>query len=307
VSLARPVLPEKTYLVTRRATRRHFLFRPDEDRAIQRAFLYCVAVIAGELGVLVHAAVLMSDHYHLVVTDVRGRFPDFVRELHRTLAGITKCHRGWAEEVFNKSQTSRVELVTPAAIANAIGYTIANPVAAFLVRFAHEWPGVTTRVDDIGSGRVIRIERSERYLDPENPRWPAVAELTYPMPRPLLVAHGSLEAARAPIRAALERHVKEAHDQARRDGKSFLGARRATRVPFTGRASSYEDFGACNPTFAAAGDPEAAARAHAERRSFLGRYADALRRWRSGERTVVFPCGTWLMHVLHRATVARPP
>ncbi len=274
---------------------------------MQRIFLYLLAVVAAEQGVLIHAVVVMSDHVHIVMTDVRGVFPSFARELHRLLANVTKCHRGWPEEVFNKSQTSRVELVTPGAIADKIGYTLANPVACFAVRYPGDWPGVTTRVDDIGSGRVVRVERPQHYLDPDNPRWPAVAELAFPLPEPLVTARGSEDEARAAIRAAVERHVEKAHEEARTRGKSFLGARRATRISVTARASSPERFGSRNPTFAAGGDLVAAARACAESAFFLGRYADALRCWRSGDREVIFPAGTWWMRVHHRARCADPP
>jgi REP element-mobilizing transposase RayT len=288
-------------------TRRHFVFRPDESRKMQRIFLFCLAVIAKEFGIQVHAVVVLSDHYHMIITDVRGVFPKFIAELHRTLADVTKCYRGWPEEVFNKSQTSRVELVTPEAIANETGYVIANPVAAFLVRDPRDWPGVTTRVADIGAGHVLCIDRPEHYLDPDNPRWPAVAELTLTMADMLLAAHGDADAARAAIDAAVARHVREALDEARRKKATFLGARRAQRVPITDRASSDEEFGARNPTFAAAGDKEAAARARAARTDFLTRYYDALRRWCAGDRTAIFPRGTWWLHVFHRAPVAQPP
>jgi REP element-mobilizing transposase RayT len=307
VSRPRSVLPGKTYFVTRRATRRHFLFRPDAQREMQGIFLYCLAVVAKEFGVIVHAVVVMSDHYHMVVTDVHGVFPDFTRELHRMLANVTKCHRGWAEEVFNKSQTSRVELLTVAAIIEKIAYVLANPVACFAVRYAYDWPGVMTRIEDIGSETVLCIDRPTIYLDPETRRWPDVAELGFAMPAEVVAERGSLEAARAAIRAALDEKVKEAHAEAKRLGETFRGARRATRIPFTSRASSFEPFGERNPTFAAAGDRAAAGRARTTLRAFLTGHAAAFERWRTGDRSVVFPSGTWLMRVLHGAAVAQPP
>ncbi len=307
MSLPRPVIEGKSYLVTRRATRRYFVFRPDENKGMQRIFLYCLAVVAAEHGVVVHAVVLMSDHVHVVLTDVRGVFPDFVRELHRTLANVTKCHRGWPEEVFNKSQTSRVELLTPGALADKIGYTLANPVACFAVRYPADWPGVTTRVDDMGSGVVIRIERPGPYFDPENTRWPDVAELSFALPDALVQAHGSDDGARAAIRAALDRHVEQAHREARRLGKTFLGARRVMRAPITARGTSYEVLGERNPTFAAAGETESAMRATYERSAFLSGYAEALERWQAGDRDAAFPHGTWWMRVHHHANCAQPP
>lgn len=66
MTLARPVMPGTTYLVTRRCLGRRFLLRP--DRELNRAFLYCLAVAARKYGIQVHALCVMSNHYHVAVT-----------------------------------------------------------------------------------------------------------------------------------------------------------------------------------------------------------------------------------------------
>ena len=45
-----------------------------------------LALFASQYGIQIHAYVVMSDHYHLVVTDTRGRMPDFQRDLNSLLA-----------------------------------------------------------------------------------------------------------------------------------------------------------------------------------------------------------------------------
>ncbi|MGB5809092.1 MAG: transposase, partial [Polyangiales bacterium] len=109
----RIVYEGKVVALSRRTTRRHFLFNPDESRTLERMYWYCLGLAAQEHGVVVHAATLMSTHSHEVVTDVRGELPHFNRRFHRLMALCTKAYRGWPEEVFNKDKTGEHELVTP--------------------------------------------------------------------------------------------------------------------------------------------------------------------------------------------------
>jgi len=305
MSVPRAVLPGLTVMVSRRTTRRHFLFRPDESRACQLGFLYILAVVAKELGVLVHAVVLMSDHLHAIVTDTRGVLPDFHREHHRLFANFTKVLRGWSEEVFNKSQTSVVELLTPDVLVQKLAYVIANPVACGAVRYSDEWPGVTVSANDIGR-RVFRIERPKHYFDPDNPRWPDVVELPIVMPEALVRDRGE-EQARRDIALAVERHEAEAHAEARKENKTFLGARRVMSVPIHARGSEYEEFGARNPSFAAGRDTPAAFEAVRQRRTFRSDHRDALERWRQGDRTVVLYGGRSAPYWLAPAGFRAPP
>ncbi len=90
----RRIIAGETYLVTRRCYQRTFRLRPCPDT--NRVFLYCLALAAKSTGVLIHAACVMSNHHHLVVTDVRGVLPDFLRELHRLSAkALNALHGEW--------------------------------------------------------------------------------------------------------------------------------------------------------------------------------------------------------------------
>jgi len=84
MSLPRPVLPNTTYLVTRRCLGRRFLLRP--DAALNQLFLYCLALGAQKYGIAVHGLSVMSNHYHLTLTDERGVLPDFMGWLNSQLA-----------------------------------------------------------------------------------------------------------------------------------------------------------------------------------------------------------------------------
>ncbi len=119
MTLPRCILPGVTYLVTRRSLRRHFLFRPDDE--MNELFRYCLAVMAERHGVEVHAAVLMSTHEHLVLSDPRGVLPCFLQQLHRLVALGTKVLRKWEGAVWDHERPSVVELRTEDAILEKIG------------------------------------------------------------------------------------------------------------------------------------------------------------------------------------------
>jgi len=179
VSQPRRILPNATYLITRRTILRHMLFRP--DRVMTQILVYLLAVMANRHGLRVHAFCAMSDHVHLVVTDERGTLPDFLQAFHRTVALCTQVLRQWGTAVWDHSPTSVVRLETPAAVVEKIAYVLANPVAAGLVRHAHEWPGAKVLVDEIGQG-TLSASRPQVYLNPRNRKWPVEATLPVSLP-----------------------------------------------------------------------------------------------------------------------------
>jgi len=299
------VVPGKVWAVDRRTTRRYFLLKPDERRAVAEAFWYCLAVHAKRYGILIHAATLMSTHLHLVYTDVYGVQPLFKRDFHRDFANCVKAILGWPEEVFNKQSGGERELLNAKAIIKEIGYAIGNPVEAFAVRYAKDWPGAITLPKDIGR-RVIRVKRPTAYFDSRNPHYPDVVELRIVMPEALTDCYGD-DRARALIAAEVQQIERGALAESKRRGIAFKGARRVLRTPHTARARSYEVFGKINPRFTAAGDPELAKRKIQELRDFDEKYERALRRWVAGDRRVEFPYGTWWMRVHHGARVRPPP
>jgi REP element-mobilizing transposase RayT len=297
MSQPRTILPGATYLLTRRVLRRHFLLRP--DAALTNLILYALAVSAQRFGIQVHAFCAMSTHLHLVVTDERGVLPKFLGFFHRIVALGTKVLRTWEGPVWDHEPTSVVRLMTRAALVEEIAYTLANPVAAGLVRHASEWPGAKVLVDELGAG-VLRAARPDVYLDPKNPRWPADVTLEVSLPPGL--GEGEAENFRREVADKLAREEAKAH--AEQAGKSVLGAERAGSVSPRERATSSEPLRALNPTFAVGrGGKEAWLCAAAAVRAFRGAYRAALAEWCNGVRDVLFPEGTWWMRVHHAASV----
>jgi putative transposase len=300
MSQPRSIVSGATYLLTRRTLRRHLLLRP--DAAITQLIIYALAVSASRYGLQVHAICAMSTHIHLVVTDSKGVLPRFLHHFHRLIALGTKVLRSWEGPVWDHEPTSVVRLMTRASIVEKIAYTLANPVAAGLVRSAHEWPGAKVLVAEIGRAE-LRAKRPDVYFDASNSAWPEVA--TVPLTCPPEIKEEDTEEFCRTVAVELERQEKAARAEVQRRGISFLGARRAVKVPPHERASRFEALHDINPTFAVGRrNKDALHRAAAAVRGFRLAYRNALKQWCAGVRSVVFPEGTWWMNVLHAVNVA---
>ena len=280
----------RTWLVTRRTTRRHFLLRPDADGTTQQIYWYTTAVLARKFGIRVHAVQMLSTHMHEVLTDVRGELPAFVRERNRALANALKRHRHWPEEVFQRGPASYVELYGTTALLREIGYTVANCVEAGLVRSPDKWPGVTVSADDIGR-RVVEVERPAMYFDPTNPVWPERASLPIEMPQSMLDTFG--EAARATIRRAVSLAVEQARGLSRKAGRAVGSVANLMRIPFATRARSPDGARRGSPTFATGGDAALTKLALTERKIFSTKYRQAVERLGAFVEGAAFPEGSW--------------
>jgi hypothetical protein len=276
------------------------LLRPDS--VMTQIIVYWLAVAAARTGLQVHAFCAMSTHIHLVVTDVEGNLPDFLGFFHRMVALCTMAYRRWDASIWDGSATSVVRLATPVAVVEKIAYVLANPVAAGLVRRAHEWPGAKVLVDQIGDGK-LSARRPEVYSNPKN--WPEEATLPIVLP-PGLTPEEEASFHRQ-VATEVARLEAEAEAQMAEQGRVPLGVEGARNVPPTARATSVEPTIDRNPTFAV-GPHQGSAwqNAVAALRAFRTAYRDAFQRWCAGVRTIVFPAGTWLMHKLHRAAVSEP-
>ena len=297
---ARQILRGETHLVSRRTILQHMLLRPDEQ--MNQILIYLLAAIAHRCGIQVHAFCAMSDHIHLVVTDVRGNLPAFSHAFHLLVARCTKVLRGWDEPVWDKDPTSVVHLKTETAVVEKIAYVIANPVTAGLVRHAHEWPGAKTLVDDIGQG-TLEAGRPKVYLNQKSRKWPERMALPITLPPYIDAARG--DAFRAQVAAEVARLEAHAHAEMEAQRRSVLGAEQAVIVPPTARAKKDEPAVDRNPRFAVGRNQgDAGRQAAAALRAFHASYRAALEQWRAGKRDAVFPEGTWWMRVFHGAAVA---
>lgn len=290
----RCVLPGLTVMITRRCLRRTQLLRPDPH--LNQLYLYCLALMARRHGIAVHAAVIMSNHEHLIVTDTRGTLPSFMRELHRLVALGVKVLRKWEGAVWDHERPSVVHLRTQQAVIEKLAYLMANPVQAGLVRRAKDWPGLRVLPHELGRA-CLRAKRPAQYFDQENQIWPADAELQLELP-------DLGELTPDEFRAAVASELHEQEDAATRELQAqkwtVRGAASVLKASPYVRAHSWEPIRSRNPTFAVGRlQKDAFFAAVGALRAFRRAYQEALARWRRGVRCHSFPLGTWLMRTLH--------
>jgi putative transposase len=283
MTLPRCVLEGTTYLVTRRCIGRRFLLRPDAE--FNRLFVYCLARAADQHGIEVHALGVMSNHYHLVVTDIRGVLPDFMMSLNRSLAMSIKRLRDWDEVVWEPNiPYSAVELGGPSEILDKVAYTLLNPVSAGLVRTPERWPGVLSTLEQLRGG-TLTAERPRVWFKDKAPKNVAL-RWTVPAGFPSKAGYlGALE-------ALLRSRLTELRTESRRRGRSYLGSIRVRKTQVNDRPKTKKQRFGRNPTFSAL-TRKVWLDAMKALRAFRSAYRAAYAAWRSGDRDTEFPLGTW--------------
>lgn len=289
----RRILPGSTYLVTRRCTQRQFLLTPTTRRHV-RAFLYCLAYAAARTGVLIHAVVVMGNHYHLVVTDTLGVLPVFAECLNKLVAKCMNAMLGRWENFWASEQVSYVRLLDDAAVIDKIAYTLCNPVQEGLVERGNQWPGL--RLGRPGSYRVRRPRKFFREMGP----MPGSIELELTTPPVAELSAG--EAQRHIDQVVAEREL-EARNRVRAAGRQFKGRRAVIEQdPFASPATR-EVRRELSPQVACR-NKWLRIETLLQCVEFTKQHAEALKGWCREQRDVVFPAGTYLMRVRHQVRCA---
>jgi len=143
-------------MITRRCTQRQFLLRP--DAATNNAFTYCLIEAAQRCEIDVLLPCAMSNHYHAVIFDRCGRYPELVEHFHKMFARSQNALRGRWENFWASEQVCVVTLVDRDAVMDKLVYTAANPVQDHLVDRVHHWPGVNG-LTPLLAGRPLRATR----------------------------------------------------------------------------------------------------------------------------------------------------
>jgi REP element-mobilizing transposase RayT len=282
----RRIVRRATYLLSRRCTQREFLLKPS---ALTNLILkYVLAIAAERYSVLIHAACFMSNHFHLVVTDVLGNLPEFTRILDGIVAKALNSLYGRWENLWAPSSYSAVLLETPEDIIEKVAYTLANPASAGLVEHGRQWPGVWSDPWSIG-GRGEWVERPGHYFSAS---MPDKERLVFSVPP----GCGPAEAFRAKVIARVDEFEKAAAAERAANGMTVLGVRRVMKQRHTERPRTYEPHRVLDPRVAAR-DKWKRIELLQQLVSFLERYHRAWEKFCGGNRKALFPPGTYLMRV----------
>jgi hypothetical protein len=242
-------------------------------------------------GVLLHAICVMSNHHHLVITDVRGVLPVFLRELHRAIAKALNLAHNQVENLWAAEPASAVVLASAEDVLDKMAYLALNPVEAGLVASPSQWPGLRAWLPT-----HIPAPRPDVYFAnaPLNER-PAVEVTEAPM-------LATMPDWRNRLKSEIQSRVASVRARFAREGRKPLGPKVVKSQSILARATSQERKGFLPTVSAKARElrESVVARLHAFRAS----YAKALQDFRGGNRDAEFPPGTWWMRVFHQVRVA---
>ncbi len=292
MSMPREVVPGATTMVSRRCTNRLFLLLP--LAFVTQVFLYALAYASQECNIIVHGFIVMSNHFHILLTDPDGKLPDFMERLDSLLARSLNAYWGRFESFFAPGSYSSVRLETFEDCMEKLVYILTNPVKAALTEHAADWTGATSIRWNFGETRTFA--RPEGKFFGANSELPAEVSLTLaPLP-------GFEGQSPAELDALLRERVavRETEFQAefQAAGRPVLGMDAVLACDPLSRPSTREPRFQMNPRIAGK-DPETRIPAIARLTAFHKEYREAWLRYKAGDHAVVFPAGTWLMRVRH--------
>lgn len=308
----RMIIPGSILYLTVRAINRSFRFVPTPK--IRKAIRYALAVVSQqyrERGALVlHEFLFMSNHYHLLVTDIEGCVSDFMRDLNSVLTRELNAIRGMNGKAIEPN-FGFVRIADDERVIEHSVYTGANPVAAFLVAKARHWRGVSSVGMRYGVAEVVdkpklgmwsgknahagraASRRSGRAAYAGRSKLPETAELV--IVRPAVRLDLDADELRDLVEARLTEREEKLGEERIRRGIRVHGRKRSESVHFLALPRPEEMFGR-TPSVSASSAADRIAMLR-ERALFMQAYAAARDAFCRGQRDVVFPYGTWLMRV----------
>lgn len=278
-----------------------------------------------------------------MLRDPKRRLPFFCQELFSNIARALNVQQGTGGAVFIQGSYRRPVLKTPAALYKAIGYVMANPVAAGCVREPRLWPGLITLPDQLGRRTLTAARPRDFFRDPGEEEGALTGDetardrhrlgyteppgedeeedpmrdsetLTLTLP-PMLPdgspSHGRAEEVRRAAADWLARELDVVHAERREAGATgwvgvHLVKRQDPLKPVRERGQDGRPTGARNPRFAT--QSRRVGREEAEATfAWLVLHRAARVAWSGGDRTAVFPVGTWLAPLLWGATAVPEP
>jgi len=272
-------------MVQRRVVHRKFFLKPTPQTTA--IFLYCLAWAVRASCVQVHEFIVMSNHYHIVLSDPHGRLPKFTQQLHGLVARAVNASRGRFGTFWENEQYSAPELPEDADVVDKSVYVLTNAQAADLVERAHQWPGLSSW--NLEYGQEIVAMKPATMFSRRMPK-----QLSFKLVRPRV----HLDLSDADLRALIRRKVVEREEQLiierRRDGRKVLGVKRILAQSIDDAPTSREERFAVRPRVSSRSVWQRLAVIR-RNKTWLAAYREALGRFVAGVRDVVFPYGTYLM------------
>jgi len=302
------VIEGRSHLLTRRCTQRQFLLAPSER--LNHLFLFCVAYAAELYSVGVHAACVMSNHYHLAVTDPFAQLPKFTHRLNLLLSRALNAHYGRWENLFVDNSSPPVWLVDCDDAFEKMVYVLTNPVAAGLVPSGAHWPGVLTTPAQIGQRQTI--QRPDFFFRKNGP---VPESVTLELTRPPFFSEETDEEFARRLGEAVEAREESIRARFREEKRKFQGTRKIRAQSHLDAPRTREPRRNLNPRVACRDKWKRIAALQANQqflkdyRAALKEFCERVKRKSRDALEVIFPRGTYWMRVHHgvRCEASPPP
>lgn len=277
--------------------RMFFLLPTSQTRKI---FGYALGYVLSKTAIELHEFTVLSNHYHLVLTDPLGELPVFMRELNSLVARSLNASYGRWEAVWSAEPYCAPELLDGEDVFDKSVYCLTNATAAGMVRHAKDYEGLCSWHLEYGQQAMFR--RPDCFFRADMPETVSVS-LTRPRQvRPEL----DDRELRAEIRRVVREREYEIARKLRAAGGAFLGMKRVLRQRITDTPSTRAPRRGIRPRLAGRSQ-WARVEALQRNRSWLADYRACLELYRAGWTTVVFPYGTYQLRIEHGLACRAPP
>jgi putative transposase len=282
-------------MVQRRVVHRRYFLKPTKRTA--ETFGYCLAHAAAKTGVLIHEFNVLSNHYHVVLTDPNAQLPKFEQILNSFVARSLNASYGRFGTFWERESFSAPELPEEADLIDKCVYVLANPCSAHLVERARDWPGLCSWPLEYGEKRVF-----SRPL-PFGDDMPETLDLV--LVRPPVRLDLDPRELRAEIRRRCIEREQELAKKRRTCGHPVVGLEVVMRQDIDASPLTRPARSGPRPTVSTR-SIWARVAAIQRNKEWLQHYREALASYLAGIRDAVFPFGTYLMKVRFSVACAGP-
>lgn len=272
-------------MVQRRVVHRRFYLKPTPRTTA--IFLYCLAWVVQATRVQIHEFIVMSNHYHIVLTDPHGRLPKFTQQLHCLVARAVNASHGKFGTFWENEQYAAPELPNDVDVVDKAVYALTNVLEANLVERVHQWPGLSSWKLEYGDV-VVAVKPSTMFTK----RMPE--RLTFKLVRPPVMPNLSDEDLRALIRRRVVEREEALILERHKTGRTVLGVRRILAQNIEDAPRTREKHFGTRPRVSTRSVWHRLAVIR-RNKEWLAAYREALARFVAGVRDVLFPYGTYLM------------
>jgi hypothetical protein len=236
----------------------------------------------------------MSNHYHAIVHDPKGRLPAFLEHFHKMVAKVMNVRwRRW-ENFWSSEETCVTRLVANNDIFEKVVYVLCNPVAADLVDRVHDWPGSSS----LGyfSGKTTKHRRPKLFFrQDEDAVMPEIVTLRATLPSRITKSESTASWWQR-VRKELAKREAKLREMRVKSKRRVVGRKAVMRVEHTAAPKTESDAKTRKRKLR----PHIACKDEARRRlelealkAFRAANASARESWAEGLRRVKFPFGTY--------------